>query len=582
MRMSIRELEKDENKEQRYAFLRGWKGIKELDPSNKYSFWSIASYHGEPFNKPGAEKDVKSWGGYCQHQNVLFPLWHRFYVCEIEKALQSIEPTAVMHYWDQTSEESLKNGIPDLLMDAEVFMDDSGKKQPNPLRSYTFQKAITAHESEGYGEEGYYQKDEGYVTKRYPLSGICYPEEERKKAEAQNKKMHTDYPTDVSLNSVLNQNVINATTNKLNPRNIERLYEQCLQAPNYNIFSNTETAGMYKEHIALEDPHNQIHLAVGGFDIPGQGQSGLITGANGDMGENETAAFDPIFFLHHCNVDRMFWVWQQMHGATKELEILFTIPNDAGITPAAGQGPTPGQEMNEKLTLDTPLYPYKDSAGKTYTGRQCINIADLGFDYTKGSLTDIIPKLAGVTRVDNFGDLVGYENKTQMSIEMYMQNKASNKLAMGETGKIRTTFFNLTDFDQDEIKKIVMTTTELNAFNYQIYLKAEYIPRDNYPGSFLVKAYYTRGGCKIYLGMTAVMDRWQRKNCQNCQNHRYATATFRLDPSTTVSENPKLDDYLVEIEYHSPADGRTNTEAFNLHEKIGDKISGKFVLTGDN
>jgi len=171
--------------------------------------------------------------------------------------------------------------------------------------------------------------------------------------------MHTDYPTDVSLNSVLNQNVINATTNKLNPRNIERLYEQCLQAPNYNIFSNTETAGMYKEHIALEDPHNQIHLAVGGFDIPGQGQSGLITGANGDMGENETAAFDPIFFLHHCNVDRMFWVWQQMHGATKELEILFTIPNDAGITPAAGQGPTPGQEMNEKLTLDTPLYPYK-------------------------------------------------------------------------------------------------------------------------------------------------------------------------------------------------------------------------------
>lgn len=30
-------------------------------------------------------------------------------------------------------------------------------------------------------------------------------------------------------------------------------------------------------------------------------------GSHGDMGENETAAFDPIFFFHHCNIDRMFW-----------------------------------------------------------------------------------------------------------------------------------------------------------------------------------------------------------------------------------------------------------------------------------
>lgn len=32
-----------------------------------------------------------------------------------------------------------------------------------------------------------------------------------------------------------------------------------------------------------------------------------ITGSRGDMGENERASVDPIFFFHHCNIDRMIW-----------------------------------------------------------------------------------------------------------------------------------------------------------------------------------------------------------------------------------------------------------------------------------
>ena len=163
----------------------------------------------------------------------------------------------------------------------------------------------------------------------------------------------------------MNTNVIHALVSP--EPHIQKLYEDCIQAPTYNLFSNTESAGVTNEHIALEDPHNQIHLAVGGFDLDGF-QSGLIKGANGDMGENETAGFDPIFFFHHCNVDRVFWIWQQKHNATTELTIT-DDPNDPGATPSAGQGPTPGQTDDEKLTLDTQLYPYKDSSGNYYTGR---------------------------------------------------------------------------------------------------------------------------------------------------------------------------------------------------------------------
>jgi tyrosinase len=47
---------------------------------------------------------------------------------------------------------------------------------------------------------------------------------------------------------------------------------------------------------AIENPHNQIHGWVGGF-----------------MGDYRSA-FDPIFWSHHANIDRQFWVWQQTDG----------------------------------------------------------------------------------------------------------------------------------------------------------------------------------------------------------------------------------------------------------------------------
>jgi tyrosinase len=51
-------------------------------------------------------------------------------------------------------------------------------------------------------------------------------------------------------------------------------------------------------------PHGNVHLYTGG-------QQGSATG---DMYSIRTAAFDPIFFLHHANIDRIWWEWQQKFG----------------------------------------------------------------------------------------------------------------------------------------------------------------------------------------------------------------------------------------------------------------------------
>ncbi len=51
-------------------------------------------------------------------------------------------------------------------------------------------------------------------------------------------------------------------------------------------------------------PHNDIHLAVGG----------VINSANGAMAEITTAAFDPVFWVHHANIDRMWAAWANTTG----------------------------------------------------------------------------------------------------------------------------------------------------------------------------------------------------------------------------------------------------------------------------
>lgn len=50
---------------------------------------------------------------------------------------------------------------------------------------------------------------------------------------------------------------------------------------------------------SIEALHGNFHTIVGGD--------------NGHMAHPSIAAFDPVFWLHHCNVDRIFAIWQALH-----------------------------------------------------------------------------------------------------------------------------------------------------------------------------------------------------------------------------------------------------------------------------
>lgn len=372
------------------ALWRAWKGIKALPPEDPLSFFTIGGYHGEPFRGAGWGSSA-FWGGYCNHGNVLFPTWHRAYLVRLEEALRSIPgcENVAMPFWDEAGDESVAHGIPWALTVENVELD--GETIPNPLRSFVLNRNIVDHLSPFPDAD--YGKPIGYETVRYPLSGLVGPAD-----IAATKAHNAKFPDHDKNVQLLNGNVISWLTagivvdGKLIPGHVRDQFRRCLDAPSYTLFSNTTSAAEWNDNAAvpvvpLESPHNHIHLAIGGFEIPGQGDFSPIDGANGDMGENDTAALDPIFYFHHAFIDRMFWLWQQRHGRTTSLDVVVGYP---GTNSVDNQGPTPGVAPNSWLSMDSELAPFRHPDGRPVLSRDCIDIeGQLGYTYGPGSFDEL-------------------------------------------------------------------------------------------------------------------------------------------------------------------------------------------------
>ncbi|HEY0154677.1 MAG TPA: tyrosinase family protein [Longimicrobium sp.] len=516
VRRSIEDIQQDYNagnKKPLEDVVRAWKGIQELPPTDPRSFFVLGGYHGEPFRGAGWGSP-EYWGGYCNHGNVLFPTWHRAYLFVLEEALRSIPgcEEVTLPFWDETSQESLTNGVPWALTQPTFELD--GATIPNPLYSFTFPLNIKDNLSPIPDAD--YSKPKGYQTVRYPLSGLVGP------GDIEATKAHNAKFPDPAVNAqLLSQNVVNWLTSsividgKVISRNVHAKYVACLDAPNYTVFSNTTSAAEWNTNapapvVALESPHNSIHLAVGGFDLPNVFNASPIPGANGDMGENDTAGLDPIFFFHHCHVDRVFWLWQQRHAATDGLEI---IPQFPGTNSVDNQGPTPGTPANSWLTLDSPLDPFKkDDQGtlRPYTSRDCVNIeTQLGYTYAPGSLQDLDAE------------------------------RAISGLAVEPEA----------DATGTDVAAPVVHVSGIN--------------RAAIRGSFLISTFVTVDGERHHVDSEAVLSRWHVTGCANCQTHLQA----RTAVSLRALGAKQLSAPEVEVEVHT-RDGLLGGRAASPHAAV--------------
>jgi len=159
-----------ENRSMLENLIRAFRGIQALPPDNENSFFYLGSLHGMPFNKPGDDthtNDEHWWGGYCWHDTILFPTWHRIYLLKLEDALRSIPgcQDVTLPFWDELAnvDDPEQPVIPTVLTSPNFDLDG---RTDNPLFSYRLQKALDKKEANNM-----YSKPEGYNTVRYPFSG---------------------------------------------------------------------------------------------------------------------------------------------------------------------------------------------------------------------------------------------------------------------------------------------------------------------------------------------------------------------------------------------------------------------------
>lgn len=168
-----------------------------------------------------------------------------------------------------------------------------------------------------------------------------------------------------------------------NIQNQQRLYNLFTNYDNYTIFSNEGWAADTTRYDSLENLHDNLHALLGGL----QGHMTIVP----------FSAFDPLFFLHHCNVDRIFALWQVFHP-------------DAWIVPEIARVNSYTTSVGQLLDSTSALTPfYANSEGDFWTSDMLRDTEALGYTYGElassgislSNMTSILDGQAQVARIVN-------------------------------------------------------------------------------------------------------------------------------------------------------------------------------------
>lgn len=154
-------------------------------------------------------------------------------------------------------------------------------------------------------------------------------------------------------------------------------------------------------------PHNMVHVLIGGQDDN--------TGLPGLMSDPDTAAIDPIFWLHHCNIDRLWEVWRRNPPA----HIDPTDPSWLGGPAASGQ---------RKFAMPNP-----DGSEWDYTPAQMSDLSSLDYTYDDVSAPAAVPsrgrpRLLRLGATESVAAAATEEDVAKKTVELLGANEAPLRL----------------------------------------------------------------------------------------------------------------------------------------------------------
>ncbi|KAM7189074.1 Di-copper centre-containing protein [Naviculisporaceae sp. PSN 640] len=334
---------------------------------DRLSYFQIASIHGYPGNliwdnsePPTFDRNKLGHYIYCTHNLVTFPTWHRPYMALFEQTLWQMMGEVIdeelefpnnaekqawidakdawrLPYWDWALPH-YKGEVPEQFKPKEINIRkpanaDGSLPGPaqvtNPL--FRFQLLVDGKLTKMGDLPAPYticdvnDKHSGKPEDTYPWSkcsgtsryGITNPEPSEDESAGKN---NTDgIAKAINAHQYYGRNDDPKDPTRKPREEISKLavsdlvYRMLLGTPNptWAEFSSTITGDPknnpnWKEWISLEYIHNNLHVFIGGGDGWAQGI--------GHMMNVPVAAFDPIFFMHHCNIDHYMAVFQTIYG----------------------------------------------------------------------------------------------------------------------------------------------------------------------------------------------------------------------------------------------------------------------------
>lgn len=143
------------------------------------------------------------------------------------------------------------------------------------------------------------------------------------------------------------------------------------------------------------NPHNLVHVYVGGY---------VNSQKYGLMADPGTAALDPIFYLHHCNIDRMWAAWNDAGNANSSDADWLNGPVQTFVMPFQNKEPwayTPASVQN----LASLNYVYQEAAPAAASAESLLagRMRKLGASNVAGLTKSLPLKTAQPQRVELLG-----------------------------------------------------------------------------------------------------------------------------------------------------------------------------------
>ncbi|QRV82967.1 tyrosinase [Ceratobasidium sp. AG-Ba] len=373
------------------------------------SFQGIGGIHGMPYSPwsgdPDEVRQTKRgpFLGYCNHGSILFPTWHRPHLLLLE---QSISDAAIgiagdfvvqvqdleerkrwleaaedlrLPFWDWTHPRTGETGIPEFFTTPKITLYmPSGQEEEhnNPLYSYRFVSQVNGFDNRYHGNRIYQKPGRAYFkewdrTYRNPDSR---PHDVTENYAEVNERLKSKKKTfDVGDHTLNWQAGSWAQLTNL----VSQMFafktdiEEKFWANVWDEFSNTtvQSAPARGDHnqpirrwplaTSLEASHNQVHVTVGGI---------------GHMSDNDTAGFDPIFYLHHCNVDRLLSFWQHIYPDYLAGTKGYFDEKEGTRKDFTQRDGTWMQLSDVKIDEDSPLLPFRDGDYNYWTSKNAYTL----------------------------------------------------------------------------------------------------------------------------------------------------------------------------------------------------------------